>query len=105
MTLKISFEPSSFRKSLCLGVFEDQGFLPSTEAWDKKLSGFLRQSIENSKFKGSLNQSLTLFSPDGTQLILIGLGKRTDQNEMHWQKIGGFLIATLAASSTEEGAT
>src|SRR3990167_3543798 len=104
MTLKISFDKPSAQKVLCLGVFEDKDFPAPTEAWDKKLKGFLRQSIENSKFKGKLYQSLVLFVPEGPQLILIGLGKKTDQNESQWQKIGSALVGALESSPSGEGA-
>lgn len=104
MTFTISFEKPSAQKVLCLGVFDDKSFPAPTEAWDKKLKGYLAQSIENSKFTGALNQTLSLFSPEGTQYILIGLGKKEDQKESQWQKIGGTLTVALDRSSTGEGA-
>jgi leucyl aminopeptidase len=104
MTLTISFEKPSAQKILCLGVFDDKSFPAPTEAWDKKLKGYLTQSIENSKFTGGVNQVLPLFSPEGTQYILIGLGKKEDQNESQWQKIGGTLVSALDRSPAGEGA-
>lgn len=104
MAFEISFDKTSAQKVLCLGVYEDKEFPAPTAAWDQKLSGFLKQSIDNSKFKGSLNQTLVLFAPDGSQLILVGLGKKADQNESQWQKIGSSLIGALEASPSGEGA-
>lgn len=104
MTLKIAFEKPSTQPVLCLGVFEDNAFPEATEAWDKKLKGFLKQSIGNSKFKGSLDQFLVLFVPDGPKLVLVGLGKKADQNEGQWQKIGSSLVGALNSSSSGEGA-
>lgn len=104
MTLEICFEKPSNQKILCLGVYEGNEFLSPTDAWDKKLNGFLQQAINNSKFKGSLEQTLTLFAPDGSQLIILGLGMKKDQNELQWQKIGSSLVEALRASPTDEGA-
>jgi leucyl aminopeptidase len=104
MSLKITFQKPSVTKTLCLGVFEDNGFPSPTQVWDKTLKGLLTQSLENSKFKGKLNQILTLFSPDGMRIVLVGLGKKTDQNEKQWQKIGGSLVGALDSSLNGEGA-
>lgn len=104
MTIKISFQKPSPQKTLCLGVYENNHFPLPTQAWDKTLKGFLKQSITHSKFKGNLSQTLTVFLPDGQQVFLIGLGKPTDQNERQWQKIGSALLGALEASPTGEGA-
>lgn len=104
MALKISFQTSSPQKTICLGVYEENEFPQATQAWDKTLKGFLKQSINSSKFKGKLNQTLTLFSPDGHQIILIGMGKKEDQNESQWQKIGSTVVGALETSPTGEGA-
>ncbi len=104
MTLNIDFEKPSTQKTLCLGVYQDKEFPSTTADWDKKLHGFLRQAIDSSKFKGNLNQTLPLFAPDGSQFILIGLGEKTAQNELQWQKIGSSLISALESCPTGEGA-
>lgn len=104
MTLTIGFEKPSIQKILCLGVYEDKEFPAPTATWDQTLNGFLTQSINNSKFNGSLNQTLSLFAPDGSQLILVGLGKKTDQHEMQWQMIGSSLVGILQSSPTGEAA-
>lgn len=104
MTLKISFQGPAAHKTLCLGVFEDIKFPISTKHWDTKLKNFLQTSIKNSKFKGKLNQTLLLFTPEGNKIILIGLGKPADQNVKHWQKIGSSIIGALSSTGAEEGA-
>lgn len=104
MTIKISFETPSDHPILCLGVYEDKELAAPTEAWDKKLNGFLKQSMDRSKFKGSLNQTLSIYASEGPQIILVGLGKAEDQNELQWQKIGSSLSSALGSSPTGEGA-
>lgn len=103
MTLKISFQEPGACKTLCLGVFEDIQFPLPTKNRDKELKGLLKESIKNSKFTGKVNQTLTVFTQDGQRIILIGLGKPTDQNEKQWQKIGSSIIGALNSSATAEG--
>lgn len=104
MTLKITFSKPSSQKTICLGVYEGNQFPLPTQTWDKTLKGYLTSSIKNSKFKGKLNQVLSLFTPEGTRILLIGLGKKEEQREQHWQKIGSSLLAALDASPNGEGA-
>jgi hypothetical protein len=75
MTLKIAFQKPISEKTLCLGVFEENTFSLPAQTWDNTLKGLLKKSIENSKFKGKLNQTLNVFTPEGVQIILIGLKK------------------------------
>ena len=104
MPLTINFQKPSSQKNLCLGIYEDNEFPLPTQTWDKTLGGLLSQSIKNSKFKGKLNQTLTIFSPDGMRVTLVGLGKKSEQNERQWQNIGSSLLNSLEASPTGEGA-
>ncbi len=104
MTIDINFQKPSPHKTLCLGVYEENQFPLPTQTWDTKLEGLLKKSIINSKFKGEANQLLSIFSPDGMRVILIGLGKKSDQNEKQWQKIGSSILEALRTSPTGEGA-
>jgi len=104
MTIKIAFQKPTQQQTLCLGVFEENELPVPTQSWDKKLKGFITQSIKNSKFKGKLNQILTLYASDGTQIILVGLGKAKELNDRQWQKIGSTILAALNASPNGEGA-
>lgn len=102
MALKIVFKKDITKKNLCLGVFEGNKFPTPTQVWDKKLKGLIETSLKNSNFKGKLNQALTLYSPEGLQITLIGLGKASDQNEKQWQQIGASLLPALQASPSGE---
>ncbi|MBS0271645.1 MAG: leucyl aminopeptidase [Proteobacteria bacterium] len=104
MTLKIVFQKPSQHKTLCLGVYEEHHFPLPTQTWDKNLNGFIKDSLKSSKFAGKLNQFLPLFTSKDQQIILIGLGKKTDQNERQWQLIGSSLLNALTASPNGEGA-
>lgn len=84
---------------LCLGVFEDKIYTPSTTKWNEKLNNALTQVIESSSFTGQLGQSLPFFSPslsDFNKIILIGMGKKEQLTALQIQKIGGHLVSALA---------
>lgn len=104
MAIKIAFEKPIAQKILCLGVYEENQFPAPTQTWDQKLDGFLKTSIKNSKFKGELAQTLSTFAPNGMRVILVGLGKKSDQNEKQWQRIGSTVLDALGTSPTGEGA-
>ncbi|MBX9622069.1 MAG: leucyl aminopeptidase [Alphaproteobacteria bacterium] len=104
MSVKIAFQKPTSANVLCLGVYEENNLPAPTQKWDKTLKGLLSESLKKSRFKGKLNQSLSVFSPEGTQFILVGLGKSSDQNEMQAIKIGGSIAGALTASPSGEGA-
>jgi leucyl aminopeptidase len=104
MSVKIAFQKPTAAKVLCLGVHEENKLPAPTQKWDKTLKGLLSQSLKKSRFKGKLNQSLSVFSSDGAQFILVGLGKDADLNEMQSIKIGGSIAQALTASLSGEGA-
>lgn len=100
MTLKIAFQKPSSQKILCLGVYEGNDFPLPTQAHDKELKGFLSQALSLTKKFGKLSQHLSVFTPTGKRIILVGLGKKTEQNEKQWQKIGGSLADVLNGVAT-----
>jgi leucyl aminopeptidase len=104
MSIKIAFEEPTSANVLCLGVYEENKLPEPTQKWDKTLKSLLSESLKKSRFKGKLNQSLSVFSPEGTKFILVGLGKSSEQNEMQSIKIGGSIAGALTASPSGEGA-
>lgn len=104
MSIKVEFKKPTTAQVVCLGVYEGNQLPEPTQKWDKKLKGLLSKSLKKSRFKGKLNQSLNVFSPEGAQFILIGLGKTSDLNEIHWNKIGGSIAQALTSSPSGEGA-
>lgn len=102
MFLKIAFGAPKVQKILCLGVFEGNDFPTPTKAKDKALKGLLATAIQTSvKFTGKVGQSLSVFTPEGGRIILVGLGPKKDQNEKQWQKIGGSLSDILNTNFPE----
>jgi leucyl aminopeptidase len=104
MSLKIAFQKPSAQQILCLGVYEGNTFPSVTQSWDKTLNGLLSNAIKNSGFKGKLSHILPVFAPDGKRINIVGLGKKSEQNEKQWQRIGGALSSVLNVSGKGEGA-
>lgn len=104
MAIKIAFQKPIAQKILCLGVYEENQLPNPTQTWDKKLDGLLKTSIKHSKFKGEFGQTLSVYSSSGNCFILIGLGKKSDQNEKQWLKIGSIVLEALRTSPSGEGA-
>ncbi|HBG35226.1 MAG: leucyl aminopeptidase [Alphaproteobacteria bacterium GWC2_42_16] len=102
--MKVEFKKPTTAQVVCLGVYEGNQLPEPTLKWDKKLKGLLSESLKKSRFKGKFNQSLTVFSQDGTQFILIGLGKTSDLNETQWTKIGGAIAHALTVLPSGEAA-
>ncbi len=73
----------------------------SAQALDKQAGGALTRAVKGSKFKGNKGQTLTLMAPAGSKLnriILVGLGKAKDINDLGMQGLGGKVQANVAAS-------
>ncbi len=104
MNLRVSFHNPVHQKILCVGVYDDMSFPAPTKRLDTQHKGLLTNSIENSKFKGKPNQALKVFTPNGDQILLIGLGKPETQNLLHWQKVGGSIADSLSGLGTVDGA-
>lgn len=103
MTLKVVFKATSSQTNVCLGVFEENHFPLPTASWNKKNKDILEQALKNSTFKGRLNETLMVFSPEGVQVTLIGLGKEKDQSDSQWQKVGSALLSSLEKAPTGKG--
>jgi len=95
MPLKISFQKPTAQTILCLGVYEGHDFPAPTQAYDKELKGLLSQALSLTKKFGKISQHLSVFTPSGQRIVLVGLGKKTEQTEKQWQKIGGSLAGIL----------
>jgi leucyl aminopeptidase len=104
MAIKISFQKPAKQPVLCVGIFDDNTLPDVTKSLDKSLKGLITTSLKNSKFKGKINQSLKIYTTDGSQVILIGLGKEKDLTDVVWQKIGSSILAALSTIPNGEGA-
>jgi len=104
--MKISFaNPSIPEKGvLVLSVSDGQKFGDLGKALDKQTGGSLMRAVKASKFKGNKTQVLHILAPSGSKLdriILIGLGKDKDLNDLACQSVGGQICATLNAAAID----
>lgn len=81
-----------------LGVYEDKTLSQTTKKYDKELKGIITKSIENSKFKGIIGDKLIIHSE---KIILIGMGKLKDLNNLEYEKIGGIIGKILVEEEAE----
>ena len=84
---------------LVVGVVEDRKLTATAKKLDGKMNKGLTRAIRSSRFKGKKGQSLSLLVPGGTRLdrvLVVGLGKAQDIDELGMQAVGGRIHAALA---------
>ena len=99
--MKIIFANSSLPGSGVAVVFATEGgrLTLSATALDKQTKGTLSRAIKGSRFKGKKGQSLTVMAPVGSKLsriLLVGLGKAKDIDDLGMQAAGGRIYAKVA---------
>jgi leucyl aminopeptidase len=81
--------------------------LPTTAAEaDRLTGGAVTRAMNNGRFEGKKDQTLTLIAPSGmgiSRLVLIGVGKAKEIDDLKMQGFGGVAVAQLQ-SSGEAGA-
>ncbi len=78
---------------------EGRKLSPSAKALDKKTGGAITRAIKASRFKGNVQQSLTIMVPGGTKLdriLVVGLGKAKDIDPKVAQNAGGQIYVSLS---------
>lgn len=103
--MKVTFASTPIPRTgvVIVGVLADRKLTPSAQEIDKRTRGRLKQAIAASQFKGSKNQTLTLLTPAGTKfdrVVLIGLGKAKDIDDLQLQNAGGQIYATVQKVGT-----
>jgi leucyl aminopeptidase len=101
--MKIVFANPSHPTSGVVVAFATEGarLTASGSALDNMTKGALTRAIKGSRFKGKNGQSLTVMSPaDGklNRVLLIGLGKPKDIDDLRMQGLGGKIQANIAGS-------
>lgn len=74
---------------------------PSAKTLDKQTQGMLTRAVKGSRFKGKAGQSLTVMAPVGGKLnrvVLVGLGKAKEIDDLGMQAAGGKVQAEVTAS-------
>lgn len=79
-------------------VSQNKTLSASAQALDKATGGAVGNAIAASRFTGALDQTLTIMAPNGMKagrILLIGVGKPEDIDELAAQRIGGRIVAAL----------
>lgn len=77
-------------------VGESLKLSPAAEALDKKAGGVIKKAIKSAKFKGKKGKIITVLAPVGLDaIVVVGLGKEADMDELSAQAVGGALVLLL----------
>jgi leucyl aminopeptidase len=101
--MKIAFSDPSYARAgaLVVGVFDGPSLTAAGKALDKKTGGALGRAIAASRFKGGKAQVLSLLAPEGlkaSRVLLFGLGKAADVDDLVLQEAGGRIVGNLATA-------
>ena len=101
--MKIAFSDPSYARTgaLAVGVFDGPSLTSAGKALDKKTGGALGRAIAASRFKGGKGQVLSLLAPEGlkaSRLLVFGLGKADEADDLVLQAAGGGIVANLATA-------
>ena len=82
-------------------MFDGPSLTAAGKALDKKTGGALGRAIAASRFKGGKGQVLSLLAPEGlkaSRLLVFGLGKADEADDLVLQAAGGGIVANLATA-------
>ena len=105
--MKISFSEISLTRSgaIAVAVYADGKLSRSAQAIDKKTKGAVAKAMKNSRFKGNKSQVLVLNAPAGvsaSRIVLFGLGKEAEIDDLKLQATGGRLAKHLSVSGESQ---
>ncbi len=89
---------------IVVSVLEGRTLTPSARTLNEKLDGLLGRAMGASRFQGKKDQVLSVVAPGGDKLdriVLLGLGKTAELNDLRLQAAGGKVYATLAPEGLE----
>ncbi len=101
--MRLTFSKIDLKRQGAIVAFvsADKTLSASAAALDKTTGGAIGRSIESSRFSGASEQSLAIMAPQGVKagrILLIGIGKPEDIDELAAERIGGRIVAALANS-------
>jgi leucyl aminopeptidase len=96
--MKISFSKPEAPNSgtWAVGVLDDRKLTTAAAGLDKKTAGLLTRAMGASRFKGKRDEILEILAPKGvgvSRIVLFGLGKVDQIDDMRLQAVGGQLLA------------
>jgi leucyl aminopeptidase len=107
--MKVSFGNSTLPGAGAIVAFAlaDRALSPTAERLDKATGGALKRALAASRFAGKPGQTLTVLAPNGvkaSRIVLVGLGKPAEADDLVAERAGGEAVAQLSRSG-EKSAT
>ena len=105
MTVSITFSRAPIKKAeaAVVGYYQDREGTPGAASLNYESQGFLDRALAVAPaFKGKFGQTEVIVLGEKSPYayaVLVGLGKRADQNTVQAEKLGGKLAAALSARS------
>jgi leucyl aminopeptidase len=103
--MKIAFESFELPKTgvVLVAVAEDTLFSSVVSFYDELTQGALKLAIQDQRFKGKSGQTLVLTRPQGglQTLVLAGVGKLSEWNEVSAIKAGGGFHSLISEGASE----
>jgi len=105
--MKISFAELGAPKAgtVVVGIGEDRALTPVAAALDKETGGALVRAMASTRFTGKKGQLLAVLAPANLTvggIVLAGLGKLAEVDELALQSLGGALVAHLNGAGESE---
>lgn len=101
--MRLTFASIDLKRQGAIVAFATDGksLSASAKALDEASGGAIGRAIRASRFTGARDQSLTVMAPHGikaSRILLIGLGKAADIDDLAAQRIGGQVVSELGTS-------
>jgi leucyl aminopeptidase len=101
--MKVTFGPTTLPNTgaVVAFAFADRVLSPTAERLDKTTGGAIKRALAASRFTGKSGQTLTVLAPSGvkaSRIVLVGLGKAAEVNDLTAERAGGETVATLGKS-------
>jgi leucyl aminopeptidase len=105
--MNVTFTPLDLpeRGVVAVGVLEERVLSASARLIDERLEGTITRALQNGRFRGKKDQTLSIVAPSRSELsrvLLLGLGKPADIDALQAQRAGATLYSALAASGERE---
>lgn len=106
--MRLTFSNPDLGKPGALAVFvtEKATLTASAQRLDRQTDGAIKRAISASKFKGNKGQTLKLLAPKGVKashILLIGLGKPEEIDDLSVQNAGGNVVREFSRSVEATG--
>jgi len=107
--MKISFGLPKLPKTgaIAAGVAEGGKLSPTAQEIDRLTQGAVKRAIKGSRFTGKKGQLLDLVAPAGLaaeRVLLVGLGRPADLQDVDLENLGGAVVGRLATTGVKEAA-